>query len=108
MNPIVAVALSVVQAAARGPLEAIPESAMSTEPALSNWFIIYIIFMSTAAFLGILFLVLVLSVKLSRISKQLDEISGSASTFIRIGLDHFKERTGKRKERTGKRTDKHT
>jgi len=72
------------------------EAAMSTEPAVSNWFIIYIVLMSTAAFLGILLLILILSVKLSNISKQLDEISDSTTTFIRVGLDHFKDRIGKR------------
>jgi len=73
-----------------------PEPVLSTEPSLSNWFIIYIVLMSTAAFLGVLLLILILSIKLAQISKQLDEISDSATTFIRIGLDHFKERTGKR------------
>jgi len=68
----------------------------TTEPALSNWFVIYIVVMTTAAVLGILLLILLLSFKLSRISKQLNDISDSAATFIRIGLDHFKERTGKR------------
>lgn len=73
-----------------------PETVLSTEPSVSNWFIIYIVLMSTAAFLGILLLILILSIKLSQISKQLDELSDSATTFIRIGLDHFKDRTGKR------------
>lgn len=73
-----------------------PETVLSTEPSVSNWFIIYIVLMSTAAFLGVLLLILILSIKLSQISKQLDELSDSATTFIRIGLDHFKDRTGKR------------
>jgi len=66
------------------------------EPALTNWFIIYIVVMVTAAMMGILLLIVILSMKLSRISKQLDEMSDSAATFIRIGLDHFKDRTGRR------------
>jgi hypothetical protein len=65
------------------------------EPALSNWFIIYIVVMSTAAFLGVLLLILLLSVKLSRISKKLDQISDSTTTFIRVGLDRFRDLTGK-------------
>jgi heme/copper-type cytochrome/quinol oxidase subunit 2 len=69
------------------------------EPAVSSWFIIYIVVMSTAAFLGVLLLILILSVKLSRISKQLNEISESATTFIRIGLDRFRDLTGKRPDK---------
>lgn len=68
------------------------------EPYLGNWFVVYIVVMTTSAFLGILLLVVILSIKLSRISKQLNSISDSATSFIRIGLDHFKERTGKRPE----------
>ncbi len=90
--------MSLLQA---GVPDASAEAAMSTEPALSNWFIIYIVLMSTAAFLGILLLILIMSVKLASISKQLDEISDSTTTFIRVGLDHFKDRIGKR-------VDKHT
>ncbi len=89
--------MSLLQA---GVPDASAEAAMS-EPALSNWFIIYIVLMSTAAFLGILLLILIMSVKLASISKQLDEISDSTTTFIRVGLDHFKDRIGKR-------VDKHT
>lgn len=96
MSALLIPMLLVLQAAPGVPLGDTSEPALSTEPALSNWFIIYIIVMSTAAFLGILFLILILSIKLSRISKQLDDITDSAATFIRIGLDHFKERTGKR------------
>ena len=69
-----------------------------TEPYLGNWFVVYVVVMTTAAFLGILLLVIILSVKLSRISRQLNEISDSATSFIRVGLDHFKERTGRRSD----------
>ena len=75
------------------------EAAMSTEPALSNWFIIYIVLMTTAAFLAVLVLILIMSVKLASISKQLEDISNSTTTFIRVGLDHFKERVGKHVDR---------
>ena len=69
-----------------------------TEPFLSNWFVVYVVVMTTAAFLGTLLLILILSIKLSRISKQLNDISDSATNFIRVGLDHFKERTGRRSD----------
>ena len=62
----------------------------TTEPALSNWFVIYIVVMTTAAVLGILLLILLLSFKLSRISKQLNDISDSAaalSTCSWIGVE---------------------
>ena len=69
-----------------------------TEPFLSNWFVVYVVVMTTAAFLGTLLLIIILSIKLSRISKQLNDISDSATNFIRVGLDHFKDRIGRRSD----------
>jgi heme/copper-type cytochrome/quinol oxidase subunit 2 len=69
------------------------------EPALSSWFIIYVIVMTTAAVLGVLLLIVILNVKLSRISKQLNQISESTTTFIRVGLDHFRDLVGKHGDR---------
>jgi len=79
----------------QGPVPPVTAEPMDLQ--LTDWYIVYIVVMCTAAFLGILLLILIISVKMSRISKQLNEISDSATTFIRVGLDHFKDKTGRGK-----------
>ena len=50
----------------------------------------YLIFMTSAIVFLILVLILILEVRMNRISRKLDRIAKDASEFLRLGLSHFK------------------
>lgn len=72
-----------------------PEGASGMESfqsAFGNWLVIYLLIMTAAAVLLLLVLLTVLTRRLDRISKKLDEVYDSASSFVQMGLQHFQKK----------------
>ncbi len=53
---------------------------------------IYIVIMTSASVFLLLFLILILEVRMARISRKLDQIAKNASEFLRLGLSHYKSK----------------
>lgn len=53
---------------------------------------LYVAVMVSAVVILLLFLIIIIEVRMSRIFKQLNEISKNAAEFVKIGLTHFKKR----------------
>lgn len=54
-------------------------------------FIIYTVVLMTVAVLLLLALVVMVSIKMSRISSNLEEISENARKFVKLGVTYFKD-----------------
>ncbi|NOZ64784.1 MAG: hypothetical protein GXO71_07700 [Caldiserica bacterium] len=50
----------------------------------------YLVFMTSAIVFLILVLILILEIRMNKISRKLDHIAKDASEFLRLGLSHFK------------------
>jgi hypothetical protein len=72
-----------------------PEGASGMEAfwsAFGIWLVIYVLIMTAGAVLLLLVLLTVLTRRLDRISKKLDEVYDSASSFVQMGLQHFQKK----------------
>jgi len=61
-------------------------------PVATDGFFVFIIIMTTVSVLLLLLLVIMLTVKMSQVMKQLDEISTSANDFLSMGVKFFKDK----------------
>lgn len=57
----------------------------------------YPIIMNAVAVFLLLLLIILMEVKLARISRKLDNIAKSAQDFVKLGLSHFKIANKKKK-----------
>ncbi|MFH1024670.1 MAG: hypothetical protein V1809_14910 [Planctomycetota bacterium] len=53
-------------------------------------FTILIAVLASLAVMMLLVLFIILEIKMNRIMKRLDDIAGSASTFVKLGMKYFK------------------
>ena len=65
---------------------------MNEPPMFTEWFIVYIIACVSIAVTLLLVLVLIIEMKMNRVLRRLDDISSSATQFVKMGVSFFKDR----------------
>ncbi|MBM4046647.1 MAG: hypothetical protein FJ279_16180 [Planctomycetes bacterium] len=57
-----------------------------------DWFVMYAVILLASSTILLLILVLVITEKLNKVTRRLDEISSSASEFVKMGVNLFKDK----------------